>query len=169
MGINWWWVLLPLDTIMTRSIFAAALALTPSLLFAQATSPAPTSSQAVLQARVAAPADLKSANPKTSTGSTVRVSTGIVAPKLTDPVTLSAETGAQIHILAKDVTVVLSLVVDETGKPTNVAVSQSAGTTIDQEVLAAISRQRFQPGTLDGQPYALPVRLQVVIEHGTQY
>ena len=154
---------------MKRSIFAATLALTPSLLFAQAITPAPTSTQAVLQARVTAPNDIKAGNGKDASSTKVRVSTGIVAPRLTNSVTLSTLPGAHDRVAAKDMTVVVSMVVDETGKPQNVAVAQSANDGLDKEVVEAIREYRFQPGTLDGQPYALPVRLQVMVQRGAQY
>ena len=44
-------------------------------------------------------------------------------------------------------------------------IEQGFGPVVDQEVLKAVSQFRFEPGTLDGQPFALPVRLQVVIQH----
>jgi TonB family protein len=161
---------------MKRTIFVAALALTPTLLHAQAKSPAQTSSPAVLQARIAPVADIKAAagsnaaNAATSaTASTVRVSTGVVAPKLLKPIIFSATAANNLH-LTNDVTVVLTLTVDETGKPGAIAVSESAGNNaIDQEVLTAIGQARFRPGTLDGQPFALPLRLRVVLERGTEY
>ncbi len=167
--INWWWVLLPLDNSMKRSIFAATLALTPSLLLAQAASPVNPSAQPVLQARAASPADIKSANPKTSGASTVRVSTGVVAPKMLDAISLSSLPGSHNHLLAKDVTVVVQFVVEPTGKAENASIAQSAGQDIDKEVLEAVREARFQPGTLDGQPFALPIRLEVVVQHGSQY
>jgi len=153
---------------MTRSVFIAALALSPALLHAQATSPGQTASPNVIQARFAAPAAIKSAAPKDSP-SAVRVSTGVVGPKLLKSIDLIAAPGIHSRLVANDTTVVVSMVVDETGKPSNLAISKSAGAVIDKEVLDAVSQFRYQPGTLDGQPYALPVRLEVLIQHGAQY
>ncbi len=156
---------------MTRSIFVATLALTPALLHAQATLPAQTSAATVLSASAAAPVAIKastpSADPKTS--SKVRVSTGIVAPHMDKTISFTALPGAHDRVMAIPTTVVVSMVVDETGKPTQLAIAKSAGNAVDQQVLAAMQQSHFTPGTLDGQPYPLPVRLEVVIERGTQY
>ena len=160
---------------MKRSIFVATLALTPALLHAQATLPAQTSSPAVLSARIAPVADIKAASgknaaaaPAASTPSPVRVSTGVVAPKLLNPIVL-ATTDNHARVAGADRTVIVTMTVDETGKPQQVAISESAGAGLDQEVVAAISQARFKPGTLDGQPYALPVKLEVIIERGARY
>jgi TonB family protein len=162
--LAWWWVPLPLDMIMTRSLFLAALALTPALVHAQSTPPAQTATPTVLQARVAAPANVKSVPGKDSSSS-IRVSTGIVAPKLIKKLDLTNLPGLNSAIIAKDVTVVVDLVVDPTGKTGNLSIEKSAGTIVDQEVLAAVSQFRYQPGTLDGQSFAVPVRLEVFIQH----
>jgi TonB family protein len=154
---------------MKRSIFVATLALTPALLHAQATLPAQTSAATVLSARAAAPAAIKASAVDPKTGSKVRVSTGIVAPHIEKGLSFTALPGSHERVLAVQTTVVVNLVVDETGKPTQVAIAKSAGNAVDQEVLAAMQQSHFTPGTLDGQPYALPVRLEVVIERGTQY
>jgi TonB family protein len=159
---------------MKRSIFAATLALTPSLLLAQAASPSIPSAQPVLQARAASPADIKSGNPepskaKTAGASTARVSTGIVAPKMIQAISLSSLPGTHNHLLAKDITVVVQFVVEPTGKTENASIAQSGGEGIDKEVLEAIREAHFQPGTLDGQPFAVPVRLEVLVQRGAQY
>jgi TonB family protein len=156
---------------MKRSIFVATLALTPALLHAQATLPAQTSSNTVLQARMAPVADIKAAakSAPAAASSNVRVSTGVVAPQLLQPVTLPVANLSMTHLASKDTTVVVTMTVDATGKPTELAVAQSAGDALDQRVVSAISQARFKPGTLDGQPYALPVRLSVVVQHGTEY
>ena len=152
---------------MKRSVIMAALALTPSLLHAQATSPAQTASHTVLEARATAPAAI-SAAPAKDSGSSVRVSTGIVAPKLIKKADINAIAGLSEAFIPGDTTVVVSMTVDATGKPTNLAIAQGFGPVVDQEVLKAVSQFRFEPGTLDGQPFALPVRLQVVIEHNSK-
>jgi TonB family protein len=152
-----------------RSIFAATLLLTPALLHAQATLPAQTSAPAVLLARSAAPADVKASAADPKSNAKVRVSTGITAPHLETAISFAALPGAHDRMLAKETTVVVNLTVDETGKPTQLAIAKSAGDAIDQQVLAGLAKSHFTPGTLDGQAYALPVRLEVVIERGTQY
>ena len=152
---------------MMRSSILAALALTPVLVHAQAPSPAQTAAPTVLQARYSAPAAIKPASGKDSSAS-IRVSTGIVAPKLIEKFNLNTIPGLDSAFVPNDVTVVVSMVVDATGKPTNLSIAKGAGPVVDQEVLASVSQYRYQPGTLDGQPYALPVRLEVIIQHGAQ-
>lgn len=149
---------------MTRSVLLAALALSPALVHAQATSPAQTAAPQVLQARATPPAAIKTAT-VTDSASAVRVSTGVVAPKLIKKADVSAMSGLSDAFIPGDVTVVVSMTVDATGKPTDLSIAQGFGPVVDQEVLTAVSQFRFQPGTLDGQPFALPVRLQVVIQH----
>jgi TonB family protein len=156
---------------MKRSIFVATLALTPALLHAQVASPAQTAN--TIQARLTAPAAIKAAADKNSADknspSTLRVSTGIVAPKLLNKADLVSVAGMHDRLLANDATVVVNLVVDATGKPSDLSIAQGSNPIIDKEVLESVAKYRFQPGTLDGQPYALPVRLQVNIQHGVQY
>ena len=158
---------------MKRTIFVAALALTPALLHAQATTPAQTSSPAVLSARLAPVADIKAAAanaaPAASIPSTVRVSTGVVAPKLLNPIVFDSTAANHAHVASTDLTVIVTLTVDETGKPQQVAISKSTDAELDQQIVAAISQARFKPGTLDGEPFALPLRLRVVVERGTEY
>ena len=153
---------------LKRSIFVATLALTPALLHAQATLPAHSASATTFEARAAAPATIKSVDDKNSP-STLRVSTGIVAPKLIKSVNLTATAGTNQLLVANETTVVVSMIVDENGVPSKLAIAQSANPLVDKQVLQAVSQYRYTPGTLDGKPYALPVRLQVVIERGTQY
>lgn len=152
---------------MTRSVLLAALALTPSLLHAQAASPAQTATPQVLQARATAPAAIKTAT-ATDSGSSVRISTGVVAPKLIKKSDINAISGLSGAFIPGDATVVVSMTVDATGKPTDLSIAQGYGPVVDQEVLNAVSQFRFQPGTLDGQPFALPVRLEVLIQHNAK-
>ena len=149
---------------MKRSVIMAALALTPSLLHAQATSPAQTATPSVLSARATAPAPIKTA-PAANSGSSVRVSTGVVAPKLIKKSDITAIAGLAEAFIPGDTTVIVSMTVDAAGKPTDLSIAQGFGPVVDQEVLTAVSQFRFEPGTLDGQPFPLPVRLQVVIQH----
>jgi len=152
---------------MTRSVLLAALALTPTLLHAQAISPAQTAKPNVIQARSFAPAAIKPATAADS-GSPVRVSTGIVAPKLIRKSDINAISGLSEAFIPGDTTVVVNMTVDATGKPKDLSIAQGSGPVVDQEVLNAVSQFRFQPGTLDGQPFALPVRLEVLIQHSAK-
>jgi TonB family protein len=57
------------------------------------------------------------------------------------------------------VEIVLSLNVDETGKPTNVQITKSPTGDLNQPVLAAVRKFRFEPATLDNKPVAVPMTL----------
>ena len=151
---------------MTRSVLLAALALSSSLISAQAASPAHLAIPNVVLARAVAPA-MYSATASSALGP-IRVSTGVVAPKLIKSAGMPAITGLSETFIPGDTTVVVSLTVDAKGKPTNVSIEQGFGPVVDQEVLKAVSQFRFEPGTLDGQPSALPIRLQVVIQHNAR-
>jgi len=152
---------------MTRNVIVAVLALSPVLAFAQATSPAQTASPNVIQARLAPPPAIRP--DVKGTTSSVRVSTGVVAPKLIKQVNLTATPGVRTHILGNDAVAVVSLTVDATGKPSDVVVDKSVDAILDQEVVEAVKQFTYQPGTLDGQPYPLPIRLEVKIQRGSEY
>jgi TonB family protein len=151
---------------MKRSIFAATLLLTPALLHAQASAPAQT-----LQAHIAPVAAINAAASAAPAASApaIRVSTGVVGPKLVHSVDLTSDGALHNHLTSNEVTVVVDMTVDENGKPENLVIGQSAGDVVDKAVLAAVSQYRFKPGTLDGQVTALPVALKVIIERGAQY
>ena len=155
---------------MKRTL-VAILALSPVFAFAQTSSPAQPRSTQISE--VVVPADLHAAAPAadrtSATASTYRVSTGVIPPHVVKSVEFVTATGQKQHTTGVDQKVVLSLNVDETGKPCNLAVAQSAGPMLDQDVLATVARYRFKPGMLDGQATAVPVRLEVIIPAGTNY
>jgi TonB family protein len=153
---------------MKRTL-VAILALSPVLAFAQTNSPAqPRSTQL---AAAYAPANLPAASSadRAATASTIRVSTGVTPPHVISSVNFVAENTAALRHVAVEQHVVVTLDVDAAGKPTNLAIAKSAGPILDKEVLATVSQYRFQPGKLDGQPTAVPVRLDVVVPAGTTY
>jgi TonB family protein len=57
--------------------------------------------------------------------------------------------------------VVLWLVVGPEGLPHNIRVQRSLGMGLDEKAIAAVSTWRFQPATLNGQPVAVEVNVQV--------
>jgi TonB family protein len=151
-----------------RPVFFAALVLTPVLLHAQAITPAQSKSSAApaLQARLvetgafAAPAAAAAA---TTPKSSVRVSTGFTAPKLIHSVDIASDANWQWHMVGEYRTAVVGMVVDQTGKPTNLKIVQSAGVATDYDVLAAVSKYRFTPGSVSNQAVTTPVELNVKI------
>jgi len=151
----------------------AILALVPALAFAQtqSKSPAQPASTPVLQAALLQPvafADLKSTDNASARTTSIRVSTGVVAPELVRSVALSAGQN-RTHILAANRTVVLEMVVDASGTPTGVHVTKSVDPVLDEKAVAAVEQFRYKPGTLNGQPAAVPVRLQLNVPQGVSY
>ena len=152
---------LPLGLETMRKVIIAALALTPMLLHAQANSPAKTQPQAqVLQSKLVKP----DAAADTVTTAPSRISTGVVAPKLVSTVGIVATTNSLWNVIPVERNVVVSLIVDKNGKPEDVKIEKSAGATLDASVIEAVSKYRFKPGTLDNEPTAVPVNLEITVQ-----
>jgi TonB family protein len=58
-------------------------------------------------------------------------------------------------------TVLLSLVVDESGKAVNIKVTKSLGLGLDQKAIEAVEKWKFKPGMKDGKP--VPVQASVEV------
>jgi protein TonB len=157
---------------MKRTL-AAILALSPAMLVAQASVPAQPVSTPTLQSSLVQPAafaELKSADPAkaalTPAPTPVRTSTGVTPPALLSATPTEEINHAALYI---DRTVVLEFTVNENGKATNVKVAKSADRVTDQAALTAVSQFHFKPGSLDGQPAAVPVRLSYVVRHQVSF
>jgi TonB family protein len=158
-----------------RKVILAALALSPTLLHAQANSPTqplPSSNAPIVQSKLNQPTDLGSAagsdanNAGTLTDA--RVSTGVISPKLLHSVSVSTEGDLVAALPNFERVAIVDLVVDEDGKPSDLKVTKSVGPAMDKNVLAAVSQFRFKPGTLDNQPTAVPVALEVILRNTPQ-
>jgi periplasmic protein TonB len=57
--------------------------------------------------------------------------------------------------------VLLVLVVGKDGRPHDIRVGQSLGMGLDEKAIEAVNRWRFRPGTLNGQPVATQIAVQV--------
>ncbi len=57
--------------------------------------------------------------------------------------------------------VLLLVVVGKDGHPYNIRVGQSLGMGLDEKAIEAVNRWRFRPGTLNGQPVATQIAVQV--------
>jgi TonB family protein len=57
--------------------------------------------------------------------------------------------------------VLLVLVVGKDGRPFNIRVGQSLGMGLDEKAIEAVNRWRFRPATLNGQPVATQIAIQV--------
>jgi len=146
-----------------RKVIVATLLLTPMLLHAQANSPAQPQSP-TLQSKLIQPTEFNASEADHS--APARISTGVSAPKLVHTVAIESDT--TFSGFAIDRKTEVQMVVDATGKPSDLKVVRSLGAVMDKNVLAAISQYRFTPGTLDGQPAAIPVDLQVTLRSPIQ-
>lgn len=146
---------------MIRKIITSAFVLSPMFLLAQASPPAQTSPPAEMSSLVQ-PTHSTSSNdetPVTSTAAPVRVSNGIVAPKLIHSANIQWVRDSD----PADKLVVVHFIVDPTGKPVNVSIVSSTSPAMNRNVLEGVKQYRFQPGTLDDSPYSVPMDLQIVL------
>lgn len=58
-------------------------------------------------------------------------------------------------------TVLISLVVDSSGNPTMIKVTQSLGSGLDEKAVEAVQQWRFEPATKDGKPVAVHINAEV--------
>jgi TonB family protein len=156
-----------LEMNIMRRVIVATLLLSPVLLHAQANSPAKARTS-TLQSKLVQPATFGSEPDRSTTGTaSLRVSTGVNAPKLVH--TVDVESDADFTGAARfERTAVVSLMVDPSGKPSDLKIVQSVNPIMDKNVLAAVSQYRFTPGTLDNQPVSIPVNLSVVLRSSLQ-
>jgi TonB family protein len=90
-----------------------------------------------------------------------------VGGDVTQPIlTKSAKAKYPPYDLAKSMTgtVVVGLVVDRKGHPTNLQIIHSAGDDLDKSALEAVSHYRFEPATENGRP--VPVLFNVTVNFG---
>jgi len=57
--------------------------------------------------------------------------------------------------------VLLTVVVGKDGRPYDLRIAQSLGMGLDEKAIEAVTRWRFRPATLNGQPIASRVAVQV--------
>lgn len=58
-------------------------------------------------------------------------------------------------------TAVVSVIVDELGRPRNVRVQRSLGLGLDQKAVEAVSQWKFKPGLKDGKPVPVFATIEV--------
>ena len=150
---------------MIRKIVTSTFVLSPILLLAQASPPAqpktpsPPAEMSSLVQPTKSTASSNNETAITSTSSPVRVSEGIVAPKLIHSADIKWAGDAD----STDKIVVVHFTVDPTGKPVNLSVVSSTSPTMNRSVLEGVKQYRFQPGTLDNSPYSVPMNLEIVL------
>lgn len=90
------------------------------------------------------------------------VGSGVTAPELL-PLNLPPLTSGKCKKKA-DGTVMLSVIVDATGRPRNVMFFHPVGTDLDRFALRIAAADRFKPGTSDGAPVAVAQLLEVNLQ-----
>jgi TonB family protein len=163
------------EEIKMRKTLVVAIALLPTLLHAQAHSPATTQAQigssvnaTTFEARLTLPVepgqDAAPASEFDSVASApVRISTGITPPQILSTVEIQADNDIMWRATGADKTVVVSMLVDKTGKPSNLKITKSAGLELDENVLAAVSGYKFKPGMLNNKPTDVEVNLEIIV------
>ena len=149
-----------------RKVIVASLALFPMLLHAQANSPAQpqaSSNQPNLQSRLIEPKALGAGSDSTNAAAPARISTGVVAPKLTHSLYIPLDADLAWRALPTERTSVVEMIVNADGKPSDLKIVESVNPVMDKNVLEAVSQYRFKPGTLDDQPTAVPVTLRILM------
>jgi TonB family protein len=148
--------------------------LSPIMLHAQASSPAKTQSSSegyTLQAKLTMPEELAPSAASdfddVPAASPLRITTGVVAPKIIRTVDVIVNQDPMWRFSGKDKKVVVSMTVDKSGKPSDLKISESADTELDEKVLDAVSQYRFKPGTLNNQPTEVPVNLEIIVKAPT--
>jgi TonB family protein len=149
-----------------RKVIVASLALFPMLLHAQANSPAqPQASSSLpnLQSRLIEPKAFGAGSDTPNAAAPLRVTTGVVAPKLTHTISIPMDADV-VWKAIPDRTAVVEMIVDANGKPSDLKmVESSVSPAMDKNVLDAVSQYRFKPGTLDDAPTAVPVTLHILM------
>jgi TonB family protein len=154
-----------------RKLLAVAAVLLPTLLHAQSATPVlaqPVFNPASFEAHLTLPAEPgQPAAPSSEFDSIpaapIRVSTGVTPPQIVSTVEIQADKDIIWRASGIEKTVVVSLLVDKTGKPTNLKITKSAGQELDENVLASVAQYRFKPGMLNNKPAEVEVNLEVII------
>lgn len=94
----------------------------------------------------------------------LHVSTGVIAPILTDTIAIQLPDGLPKSFIPLNSTVGLSFTVDSNGQAENVKVVKSTNPYWDARVVDAIQKAHFRPGTLDHQ--TIPVDMNVTVSLG---
>lgn len=91
----------------------------------------------------------------------VRVSTGVTAPTLAEPISVPMPVGISSAFVPADSTITLSFTVDSNGSAQNVKVTKSLSPYWDARVVEAIQKSHFKPGKLNDQ--AVPIDMNLVV------
>ena len=92
-------------------------------------------------------------------GGVFRIGGGVSAPSVLSKV--EPEYSEEARKAKWQGTVVVSVIVDELGRPRNVRVQRSLGLGLDQKAVEAVSQWRFKPGLKDGKPVPVIATIEV--------
>lgn len=92
-------------------------------------------------------------------GGVFKVGGGVQAPRAID--TPDPEYSEEARKAKFQGTVVLWLIVDQSGLPHDIRVSRSLGMGLDQKAIEAVRKWRFEPATKDGRPVAVQINVEV--------
>jgi TonB family protein len=154
---------------MRQALTIAAAFLLPTMLHAQAMVPATTQASPVIEARLTLPAEpgqpaaVAYGFDGVPVASPVRVTTGITPPQLISQADIHADNDVRWHASGEDKIVVVSMIVNKAGKPTNLKITKSAGEELDNNVLASVAKYHYKPAQLNHQPTEVEVNLEIII------
>jgi len=94
-----------------------------------------------------------------------RVSTGVVAPKLLKSTNVDIPADAFDAVLPPNAEVGLKVDIDEQGNARDIQVIKPLNSDLDARVVAAVSKFRFAPATLDNQAISDTIDLNIVVKH----
>lgn len=92
-------------------------------------------------------------------GGVFRVGGGVSAPRALD--TPDPEYSEEARKAKYQGTVVLWLIVDESGNPREIKIARSLGMGLDQKAIEAVRRWKFEPAMKDGRPVAVQINVEV--------
>lgn len=120
----------------------------------------------LMLASIITPAVAKASSPSddiTALTPTTRVSSGVIAPSILNPVSIALPPGMPSSMMPVGAQVTLSLTVDDKGLPRDIQVVKSLSPIWDASVIDAVRQARFRPAMLDKLPTSMGVNLVVTI------
>ncbi len=115
--------------------------------------PAPSARASVVSAPLAAPAPRRTVAPPPTPAPVVEGDLVELGPDVTRPVRVGGQSASypeRARRMNLRGTVLIDLIVDENGQPTDLQVKESAGPVLDEVVLEAVRTWRFEPARKDG-------------------
>ncbi len=111
----------------------------------------------------AASASQSAIDPSTLT-QTRPVSTGVKFPQLLESADVNVPSDSYDRIVPNNAEVVLSLNVDEQGKPQDIHIVKSVNKKLDERVVAAVRQFKWQPASLNKQTIPFEMTLKVDVK-----